>query len=76
MTYEMLKEQIKTLPSDAMYRLEVYVAQLCDEYIRRKNVTEKINTFLDNNPNAFKEFKGENTAAMLHTMELTKNDAW
>ncbi len=80
MPYEVLEKQINALPIEAQQEVAHYVAFLFSIYNSKKNkkngISEKINSFLKANPNAFDEFEPIRNAGLESIRELTKNDTW
>ena len=79
MTYEILERQIKALPENEKQEVAHYVSYLFTIYNGKTNtpsVTERINTFMKENPNAFDEFTPVRNCGIEAIRELTKNDEW
>lgn len=79
MSYEVLEKQIKALPEQAFSELANYIEYLTFRYAKKDegvSVKNKINEFLEKNPNAFEEFKTIENAGVSSIRELTKNDSW
>ncbi len=79
MPYDILEKTINSLPEAAIIELTHYVQYLASVYSAKEtesSITNKINDFLKNNPDAFAEFKTMEKASLSSIRELTKNDAW
>ena len=79
MSYDTLEKQIQALPLEAQLEVAHYVGYLFSLYnsVNQKNIiSEKINTFMKNNPTAFNEFSNTQEASLESIRELTKNDTW
>lgn len=79
MSFDVLQKQIQSLPDAALDELLHYVEYLTFVYSSKKEtngITSKINDFLQNNPNAFDEFKDAQKTSIASIRELTKNDTW
>ena len=79
MPYDVLEKTINSLPEAAIIELTHYVKYLASVYSKKENdqtVTNRINNFLKNNPDAFDEFKTMEKASLNSVRELTKNDSW
>ena len=71
MSYETLEKQIRALPLEAQEEIAHYVGYLFSLYnsVNQKNaISEKINTFMKNNPTAFNEFSDIQMPSILHGM--------
>ena len=76
MPYDLLEQQIKTLPPEAKQEVFHYVGYLLILY-NKKNpdyVSEKVEEFMAANPDSFKEFKPATDSGIEKIRELTKND--
>ena len=79
MVYGALAKQIEELPLEAQKELSHYVGYLFSIYKpeeKKESVSEKINAFMKDNPNAFEEFKPAQSTGLKAIRELTKNDSW
>lgn len=79
MPYEVLEKQIKALPETAQQEVAHYVGYLFSIYNEKpksSSVTERINAFMRDNPNAFDEFAPVRECGLEAIRELTKNDEW
>ena len=79
MVYGALAKQIEELPLEAQEEIAHYVGYLFSIYKpeeKKESVSEKINAFMKDNPNAFEEFKLVQSAGVKAIRELTKNDSW
>ena len=79
MSYDTLEKQIRALPLEAQEEIAHYVGYLFSLYnsVNQKNaISEKINTFMKNNPTAFNEFSDIQNTGLESIRELTKNDTW
>lgn len=79
MPYEVLEKQIKALPEEAILEVAHYVEYISAVYKVKKSddsIKNKINTFLQKNPDAFDEFAPVQETGIEAIRELTKNDSW
>lgn len=79
MPYDVLEKTINSLPEAAVIELTHYVQYLASIYSTKEkdiSVTNRINDFLQKNPDAFAEFKTMEKASLSSIGELTKNDTW
>lgn len=80
MAYKALENQIKALPLEAQQEVAHYVAFLFSLYNQKKEaksgITERVNAFMKDNPNAFDEFSPMREVGLESIRELTKNDTW
>lgn len=79
MPYAVLEKQINALPLEAQKEVAHYVEYLYLIYVTKKrnsSVSERINSFMKENPNAFDEFEPVRNVGLEAVRELTKNDSW
>ena len=79
MPFAVLEKQISALPLEAQREVVHYVGYLYSIYSAKKgnpSISERINSFLKENPDAFSEFEPVSNAGIEAIRELTKNDSW
>ncbi len=79
MPFAVLEKQISALPLEAQREVVHYVAYLYSIYNAKKrnpSISERINSFFKENPDAFSEFEPVSNAGIEAIRELTKNDSW
>ena len=79
MPFEILEKQIRALPEMAQLEVAHYVGYLFSLYNKKPDtdsVTERVNAFLRENPDAFDEFAPVRECGLESIRELTKNDTW
>lgn len=82
MPFAVLEKQISALPLEAQREVVHYVGYLYSLYNsksskkRKQSISERINEFMKENPNAFDEFAPVQNAGIEAIRELTKNDSW
>ena len=79
MPFEILEKQIRALPETAQLEVAHYVGYLFSLYSKKpdtNSVTERVNAFLRENPDAFDEFAPVRERGLESIRELTKNDTW
>ena len=79
MPYDVLERQIKALPESAQLEVAHYVGYLFSIYNEKReasSVSERINAFMKENPDAFDEFVPVRECGLEAIRELTKNDEW
>ncbi len=79
MLFSVLEKQINALPYEAQQEIVHYVDYLYSIYnVKKRNssISERINAFMKENPDAFNEFETVRNAGIEAIRELTKNDSW
>ena len=79
MPFAVLEKQIRALPEAAQLEVAHYVGYLYSLYSEKQkneSISERVNAFLKENPNAFDEFAPLRECGIEAIRELTKNDAW